>query len=173
MILNPRAAVEALIFASRGITSEKLAELLKISREEVEKILDEIAQEFDSSEHGVELKKVGDVYRFYTKVEYAQLVQTVSRSVYTKLSVPQLEIVAILMLNGPSTLQTINELRGKDSSALVRSLHKMGILKRKRQKNSYVYNLSESFKDLLMIEEVPGASTEHLQAIKPSLSSEE
>ncbi len=172
--MNLKAAVEALIFASKGITAEKLAEFLKISVDEVGRTLEELSSEFDSEEHGVELKKVGDVYRFYTKAEYAQLIQSVSRSIYAKLSASQLEIVAILMLNGPSTLQTINELRGKDSSVLVRSLHKMGVLTRKRQKNSFVYNLSDNFKDLLMIEEVPGSLAEHSQSSTPSpFSSEE
>ncbi|AEH51623.1 chromosome segregation and condensation protein, ScpB [Pseudothermotoga thermarum DSM 5069] len=171
--MNLKAAAEAIIFASKGITLEKLAKILRITTEETEKILNELADEYNLPDHGVELKRLGDVYRFYTKAEYAQLVQSVGKSIYTKLSVSQLEIVAIIMINGPSTLQQISEIRGKDSSALVRSLHKMGVLTRKRYKNSYIYNLSQRFKELLMIEEVPGDIAEHLQTATPSPSSSE
>lgn len=163
-----KAMIEALIFAARGMTLERLAKVTESDVGTVTKVVEELEKEYNSEDHGVELKKVGDVYRFYTKPEYSQIVGKVTRTFYTKLSSSQMEIIAAILLNGPSTMQMLNELRGKDSSAIVRSLHKSGVLVRKKQSNTYVYHLNESFKDFLMIEGVLDQMTEHPKSTKPS-----
>ncbi|HEY8543305.1 MAG TPA: SMC-Scp complex subunit ScpB [Pseudothermotoga sp.] len=168
MTLNLKAVVEALIFAARGMTLERLVKITESDAETITKVLDDLVKEYNNEDHGVELKKVGDVYRFYTKPEYSTVISKVVRTFYTKLSSSQMEIVAAILLNGPSTIQTLNELRGKDSSAIVRSLHKSGVLTRKKQSNTYVYQLNESFRDFLMIEGVLDQATEHSGFVKPS-----
>ncbi len=166
--MNLKALVEALIFAARGMTLEKLAKITGSDMEAVAKAVDELVQEYSSQDHGVELKKVGDVYRFYTKPEYSQVISKTTKTFYAKLSSSQMEIIAAILLNGPSTIQALNELRGKDSSAVVRSLHKSGVLVRKKLSNTYVYNLNESFRDFLMIEGVLDQTIEHQNITKPS-----
>lgn len=162
-----KATIEALIFAARGMTLEKLAKMTETDVESVTKVVDELVKEYSSEDHGVELKKVGDVYRFYTKPECSQVISKVTRTFYTKLSSSQMEIIAAILLNGPSTMQTLNELRGKDSNAIVRSLHKSGVLVRKKQSNTYIYQLNENFKEFLMIEGVLDQMTEHSESVKP------
>lgn len=164
--MNLKAAVEAILFASRGITVKKLSNLLKVGEEELSTILDEIQREYLKEEHGVELKKLGDVYRFYTKAEYAQLVTSITSLRTVKLTSSQLEIVAAIILNGPLTLAALNEIRGKESSHLVRSLHKNGVLTRKKKSGKYLYDLSKSFREMLSIESVLGQEAEH--TITPS-----
>ncbi|GAB4315910.1 MAG: SMC-Scp complex subunit ScpB [Pseudothermotoga elfii] len=165
------AIMEALIFASKGMTVQQLAKIAEITEEQAEKALYELSRHYGGEEHGVELKKIGDVYRFYTKPEYSEFVKKIGKTIYSKLSAAQMEIVAAIILNGPSTVQSLNEMRGKDSSAIVRFLHKSGILMRKRHGNSYLYQLSENFKDFLMIEEVL-EQFEHLKQAKYEPSSE-
>lgn len=165
-----KAMIEALIFAARGMTLEKLAKMTETDVESVTKVVDELVKEYSSEDHGVELKKVGDVYRFYTKPECSQVISKVTKAFYAKLSSSQMEIIAAILLNGPSTIQTLNELRGKDSNAIVRSLHKSGVLVRKKQSNTYIYQLNENFKEFLMIEGVLDQMTEHSESAKPSSS---
>jgi len=164
--LNLRAMVEALIFASRGITLKKLSHLLKVKEEELLQIIEEIEKDYLKEEHGVELKKLNDVYRFYTKPEYAQFVVNATSLRTVKLTSNQLEIVAAIVLNGPLTIAAINEIRGKESSHLVRSLHKAGVLTRRRKAGKYLYDLSRSFRDMIAIENVLGHEAEH--TITPS-----
>jgi len=164
--LNLRAVVEALIFASRGITLKKLSHLLKVKEEELLQIIEEIEKDYLKEEHGVELKKLNDVYRFYTKPEYAQFVVNATSLRTVKLTSNQLEIVAAIVLNGPLTIAAINEIRGKESSHLVRSLHKAGVLTRRRKAGKYLYDLSRSFRDMIAIENVLGHEAEH--TITPS-----
>jgi len=158
--------VEALIFASRGITLKKLSHLLKVKEEELLQIIEEIEKDYLKEEHGVELKKLNDVYRFYTKPEYAQFVVNATSLRTVKLTSNQLEIVAAIVLNGPLTIAAINEIRGKESSHLVRSLHKAGVLTRRRKAGKYLYDLSRSFRDMIAIENVLGHEAEH--TITPS-----
>ncbi|MFN3284540.1 MAG: SMC-Scp complex subunit ScpB, partial [Pseudothermotoga sp.] len=113
MTLKLKAMIEALIFAARGMTLERLAKVTENDVGTVTKVVEELEKEYNSEDHGVELKKVGDVYRFYTKPEYSQIVGKVTRTFYTKLSSSQMEIIAAILLNGPSTMQMLNELRGK------------------------------------------------------------
>ncbi|MBC7122713.1 MAG: SMC-Scp complex subunit ScpB [Pseudothermotoga sp.] len=164
--MNLRAMVEALIFASRGITLKKLSHLLKVKEEELLQIIEEIEKDYLKEEHGVELKKLNDVYRFYTKPEYAQFVVNATSLRTVKLTSNQLEIVAAIVLNGPLTIAAINEIRGKESSHLVRSLHKAGVLTRRRKAGKYLYDLSRSFRDMIAIENVLGHEAEH--TITPS-----
>ncbi len=171
--MNLKASVEALIFAARGMTLERLSKITETDVDTVAKVVEELISEYNSEDHGVELKKVGDVYRFYTKSEYSQVVGKVVKTFYSKLSASQMEIVAAVLLNGPSTLQALNYLRGKDSSAIVRSLHKSGVLTRKRQSNTYIYQLSENFKNFLMVEGVLEQLVEHPEGTKPSSSASE
>jgi len=59
--------VEAIIFASRGVSKTTLAELTKIPEDELDEILKYLREKYDSEEHGIELKQIEDYYRFYTK----------------------------------------------------------------------------------------------------------
>ncbi|HBT38917.1 MAG: SMC-Scp complex subunit ScpB [Pseudothermotoga sp.] len=159
--MNLRAVVEALIFASRGMTLKKLSHLLKVKEEELLQVIKEIEKDYLREEHGVELRKLGDVYRFYTKPQYAQFVMSVTSLRTVKLTSSQLEIVAAIILNGPLTIAAINEVRGKESSHLVRALHKAGVLTRKKKAGKYLYDLSRSFRDMIAIESVLGQEAEH------------
>lgn len=164
--MNLRAAVEAILLASRGTTLKKLSDVLKIKEEELVPIVEEIEKEYLEDRHGVELKKIGDVYRFYTKPDYSQFVMRVTSARAAKLTPSQLEIVAAIALNGPLTVAALNEIRGKESSHLVRTLHKMGVLTKKRKAGRYIYDLSKSFREMTAIESMLGLQAEH--TITPS-----
>ncbi|MCX7813394.1 MAG: SMC-Scp complex subunit ScpB [Pseudothermotoga sp.] len=164
--MNLRAAVEAILFASRGTTLKKISNLLKVEEEKLIPIIEEIEKEYLEDRHGVELKKIGDVYRFYTKSDYSQLAMKATNVRAAKLTLSQLEIVAAIALNGPLTVTALNEIRGKESSHLVRALHKMGILTKKRKSGRYVYDLSKSFRETIAIESMLGPQAEH--TVKPS-----
>lgn len=159
--MDLRAQIEALIFATRGVSIEQLSKWTGREPEELQILLEEIRQHFLDPSHGVELKKMGQFYRFYTKANCADLVAKSVKNVYSKLTSSQLEVIAAVILNGPCSKQTIDEMRGRDSSFVLRSLHKMGVLRRKRSKNAYLYEISDAFKDSVMLEEMLDLKVEH------------
>jgi len=151
--MNLKALVEAIVFASRGITPERISKITGRDVVEIKKALEEIKNDFSSEDHGVELAEIDGYFRFYTKPAYSDYVSKITRRRFDKLSDSQLEVVAILLVNGPLTKAELDSFRGRDSSAILSSLHKMGVVRRKRKGRSYLYELSKSFKEVTMIEE--------------------
>ena len=170
--MNLKALVEALVFASRGITAERISRITGEDTEKVKKVLKEIMEEFSSENHGVELAEVDGYYRFYTKPIYSDYVSRITRRRFDKLSDSQLEIVAILLVNGPLTKAELDSLRGRDSSAILSSLHKMGVVRRRRKGRSFLYDLSKSFKEVTMIEETLKKVLEDELKVNPPDSSQ-
>ena len=71
-----KAAVEALILASNGITLERLVRILEKEPEEIKRALEELKKEYENEAHGVVLREVNGRYRFFTKPEYADFVSS-------------------------------------------------------------------------------------------------
>ena len=152
--MNERAVVEAVIFASRGITLKRLKRITGIDEDSLKKIIDDIQRECERESRGVELREVEGRYRFYTKKEYSDYVEKVTRRKYSKLNENQLEVVVIIAMNGPLSRREIDRMRGKDSSAVIRSLREMGVVSKKREGRSVLYNLTRGFRQSSIYEEI-------------------
>ncbi|AMW33115.1 segregation and condensation protein B [Fervidobacterium changbaicum] len=147
--------VEAIIFASRGVSKATLAELTDIPDEELDKIITYLKKKYDSDEHGIELKQIEDYYRFYTKSKFADVVSKVAkRRNLGSLSPAQLEIAVFLAVRRQATKLEIDSMRGKDSSNLIKQLLVSGVIKRRKLGRTFVYSLTDTFKDESMIEEL-------------------
>jgi len=149
-----RAAVEAVLFSSNGISAEKISEVLGVSIDDVLQILEELRREYEKPSHGVSLREVEGKYRFYTKPEYVEYVSKVSKRKFHKLSDSQMEVIALLLVSGPLSKNDVDSFRGKDSSAVLSSLQKMGIVRKKRVGRTYLYHLTRSFLESTMLEEL-------------------
>ncbi len=152
--LREKAIVEAVVFASRGITLKRLSRVTGIGEERLKEILEDLREEYSKEEHGVELREVEGRYRFYTKKELSEYVEKVTRRKYSKLNEQQMEVVVIIAMNGPLTRREIEEMRGKDSSAVLRSLREMGVVSRKRKGSRVLYDLTRGFKQSSIYEEI-------------------
>jgi len=152
--MNKKALVEALIFASKGISLKKLVRVLKIDEQEILKIIGDIEKEYSREEHGIELREVEGRYRFYTKKELGEYVEKLLKKSFSRLTANQLEVVVIIAMNGPLTKSEIDEMRGKDSSNIVRTLYRMGVVRRRRAGRRIRYDLSKSFKESAVYEEI-------------------
>ncbi|ODN29967.1 SMC-Scp complex subunit ScpB [Fervidobacterium thailandense] len=164
-----KALIEALIFASRGITLEQLAQVSGIDKEEVGRIVEELIEEYKKPIHGVELKEIEGFFRFYTKSDFSDWISKVARKRHLgSLTPAQLEIAIFLAVKKGATKFEIDSMRGRDSANLLRQLLSSGVIKRRKVGRGYVYSLTETFKDESMIEELirqaGGASFEALLA---------
>lgn len=153
--LNKQALVESLLFSSRGLDADTISKVTGLTPAEVRSIIERLKEVYSAPEHGVELKEIEGFFRFYTKPEYARYVSKVAkRRNLGALSTAQLEIVVFLANRKQATKLEIDGLRGKDSSALLRQLLSAGVVKRRKSGRSYVYALTEAFRDESMIEEL-------------------
>ena len=153
--INKTALVEAIIFASRGADRETIAKLTDFDQEEIATIVEELKNSYNRDNHGIELKEIEGYYRFYTKPQYSDVVSKVAkRRNLGSLSPSQLEIAIFLAVRRQATKLEIDSMRGKDSTNLIKQLLISGVIKRRKSGRSFVYSLTDTFKDESMIEEL-------------------
>ena len=148
------ASVEAAIFASKGISLRKLCRIFKIKEGEMLNVIEKIKEEYSKELHGIELREIDGKYRFYTKKEFGNIATKAAGKSFSKLTSSQLEIVVILIMHGDLSRKEIDQIRGKDSSNILRSLVEMRVLRRKRKGRSVLYTFTRSFKESSIYEEL-------------------
>lgn len=150
------ALIEAIIFASKGISIQKLSELTNIDQDEINKIIEHLYSKYNNnSESGIELKNIDGYLKFYTKKQYSSYIEkVVKRRSLSTLTNQQLEIVILLATKKEATKKEIDGIRGKDSTNILKQLLYSGVIKRKKSGRSYIYSLTETFKEETLIEEL-------------------
>ncbi|WP_126992350.1 SMC-Scp complex subunit ScpB [Thermosipho globiformans] len=152
------ALIEAIIFASKGISMQKLNELTNINQDEINKIIEHLYSKYNNnSESGIELKNIDGYLKFYTKKQYSSHIEkVVKRRSLSTLTNQQLEIAILLATKKEATKKEIDGIRGKDSTNILKQLLYSGVIKRKKSGRSYIYSLTETFKEETLIEELIG-----------------
>jgi segregation and condensation protein B len=156
--MNKCSIIEALIFSTnKGLDLTQLAKFTDFSKNEIESIIAEISEKYESEDHGIKLKKVGKRYGFFTKPEHAEYVERLIKRPVEKLTPSQLEVLAIVAKNGRSTKTQIELVRGKDSGNQLLELILSGLLKRKRIKapgRPYAYTVTENFFEIFKMSDL-------------------
>ncbi len=147
--LDKLAIVEALLFAAnKGLEINQLTDFASCPKNEVLSIIEELKEKYSADGHGVELKKVGKKFGFYTKPKYSESVSRLVRKPIEKLTSSQIEVLAVIAKNGPVKKSQIELVRGKGSDNQVMELMLSGLIKRKRIKGPgrpYAYFVTDSF----------------------------
>lgn len=130
MSLKPK--IEAIIYAAETpITLDQIVALLKDSatedadlKSEVRAAIEELAADYSSEAHGVELRQIAGGYRMSTKPEQHDLVRSFAKSLKPpiRLSLQALETLAVIAYKQPVTVPEISEIRGVDSSGVIATL---------------------------------------------------
>ncbi len=120
-----KAAIEGLIFVSgdEGITKEQLLSILEISNQDLNKYISELINDYNSEDRGMQIKEFGNVIKMTTKEEQREYYQKLTNlDDATFLSQGALETLAIIAYNGPITRVKIDEIRGVNTTYLLRKL---------------------------------------------------
>ena len=119
-----RPALEALLFSSPRPVSEKdLADVLEATREAVRQALSGLSASADVPERGVRLEQVAGGWRFVTRPEFDSLLRRFHEvTERSRLSLAALETLAIIAYRQPITLPEIQEIRGVNSSSVLKTL---------------------------------------------------
>ncbi|ADG97766.1 chromosome segregation and condensation protein, ScpB [Segniliparus rotundus DSM 44985] len=119
-----RAALEAMLLVVPAPTPARdFAEAVGQPLARIESALRALADELKSRRSGVELREVGDGWRFYTAGAQSWAVRAFLREQgRVKLSGAALETLAIAAYRQPVTRSQINAIRGVDSDGVLRSL---------------------------------------------------
>jgi segregation and condensation protein B len=118
------AIIEALIFVSEEPLSVKaLADVLKEDRGWIEMALEELVQEFNARQGGLQLREVAGGWQFATRPEHHEHVRAFLKSrPSAKLSLASLETLAVIAYKQPITVPEILEIRGVQSPSAIKTL---------------------------------------------------
>ncbi len=119
-----RDAAEAILFSSpRPVSEQDLASALEATPEAVREALASLAAETDTPSRGVRLEHVGGGWRFVTRPEFDSLLRRFHEvSERSRLSLAALETLAIIAYRQPITLPEVQEIRGVNSSSVLKTL---------------------------------------------------
>jgi segregation and condensation protein B len=135
--MSLKAQLEAIIYAAETpITLDQITALVKDSfaaegvsdvseiKSRVRSTLIELIGQYESHDHGIEIREVAGGYRMSTKPEQHEVVRAFAKSLKppVRLSLPALETLAVIAYKQPATVPEINDIRGVDSGGVIGTL---------------------------------------------------
>lgn len=129
---NKSAQLEALLFwFAEPVTKKKIAELLSISKEELDKIVNELKQSQSERNSGLILIDNGNELTLATAAASADLISKISKEELSRdLGKAALDTLSIILYEGPVSRADIDYIRGVSSQYIVRNLQIRGLIYR-------------------------------------------
>ena len=119
-----KGIIEAILFAAgRVVNINEFVSALEINRDDIIIIIENMRQEFEESNRGIEIIKVNDGYQMCTKKEYYEYIYPIfDKRNKPNLSNAALETLAIIAYNPGITRAEIEMIRGVNSDATIYKL---------------------------------------------------
>lgn len=130
--MNLKSITEGILFVvgDEGITIKELCEVLDVSENEVKEILTELRKDYESEERGLRISFLGNTFKLTTKSEHKDYYEKLVTEAHSfVLSNAALETLAIIAYNEPITRVSVNNIRGVESSQIIRKLLARGFIK--------------------------------------------
>ena len=167
-----KAQIEAIIYAAEEpVTLEQVTGVLKDAvlaeggiaedlapkerdaeiKKRVKAAIEELAQEYEASGRGMEIRQVAGGWRMGTKPEHHDAVRHFVKSLKppVKLSLPALETLAVIAYKQPVTVPEILEIRGVQSPSAIKTLLDKRLIVAKGRKETVgrpmMYGTSKEF----------------------------
>jgi segregation and condensation protein B len=107
---------EGLLFISNeGITPMMLADLMQIDREDAQRLLDDLYEDYMAKERGFFIRRMGQLYQFATIPLVSPYIEGLFRPKASQLSKASVEILAIIAYKRKVTRGEIEAIRGVKS----------------------------------------------------------
>lgn len=143
--------VEALIFVSdEPITVKTLSDVLEEDRETIEAAVEELKQEYEEREGGLQLREIAGGWQIGTRTEYHEEIRRFLKTrPSAKLSLAALETLAVIAYKQPVTVPEILEIRGVQSASAIKTLLDKKLITAKGRKETVgrpmMYGTSKDF----------------------------
>src|SRR5215203_1925985 len=118
------AVVEALIFvADEPISAKLIAEILEEDRESISAAIDNLREEYEGRESGLQIREIAGGFQIATRTELHEDVRKFLKTrPSAKLSLASLETLAVIAYKQPVTVPEILEIRGVQSASAIKTL---------------------------------------------------
>ena len=120
-----RAVVEAVIYVTdEPLTADQIATALEQPAAKIGQVLEELAAEYNKSEHGLTIREVAGGYKMSTKPEHHEAIRAFVKNLKPplKLSLPALETLALIAYKQPITAPEVMEVRGVHGAGVLKTL---------------------------------------------------
>lgn len=160
-----KAIIEGLLFLSGedGLTLEEISNITEKDIEEVKTTIKELYNDYNSDERGINIEFLGDHFKLTTKKEHKEYYKKLTfEEENSILSNSAIETLAIIAYNAPLTRIDIDNIRGVNSSYVIRKLLLKGLIEEVGRAETpgrpRLYNVTPRFLDyfgLGSIDELP------------------
>ena len=160
-----KAIVEGLLFLSGedGLTLEDISNVIEKDIDEVKLIIKELYNDYTNESRGIQIEYLGNHFKLTTKKEHKEYYKKLTIDEENSiLSQSALETLAIIAYNAPLTRVDIDNIRGVNSSYVVRKLLLKGLIEEVGRSDApgrpRLYNITPRFLDyfgLGSIDELP------------------
>lgn len=125
-----QSIIEGILFAAgRVVSAEEIQIALEIPKEDLEKIIDKMQQEYKNANRGIELIKLNNGYQLCSKKEnYEYIYQIIDRRNKPKLSNAALETLSIIAYNPKISRAEIEAIRGVNVDGTIYKLLEYGLI---------------------------------------------
>ena len=168
--MNLKAVLEGILFVvgKDGITKKEIQEVMDVDNKELDEIISLLKDDYKNSDRGIELEIYGEHLKLVTKKEHSNYYKKmVNNEVSSNLSSSAIEVLAIIAYNPNITRIQIDEIRGVNSTYIVRKLLIKGLIMESGKSDlpgkPNMYKVTDEFLDYLGIascDELPLVSLE-------------
>ena len=130
--MNLKGVLEGILFAvgDEGVTLNQICDILSIDMDRAKEILKELKSSYEVDDRGIRISYLGDAFKLTTKQEHKEYFQKLLTSPQSDtLSPSSLETLAIIAYNQPITRIEVDNLRGVNTSYVIRKLVAKGFIK--------------------------------------------
>ena len=146
--------LEGLLFVQgdEGLTLKDVMSILEVDEEKAKNIVYNLKTSYEKENRGLRLNYLGNTFKLTTREEHKEYYEKLLESPSTHiLSQAALEVLAIIAYNEPITRGQIDEMRGVDSSYVLRKLLAKGLIKENGRSNlpghPILYKTTDDFLD--------------------------
>ena len=149
-----KAVVEGLLFLTGedGLTIDEISNIIEKPVEDTLNILNELSKDYENSDRGIQIEFLGEHYKLTTKPIHKEYYQKLAiNEENSELSQASLEVLAIIAYNAPITRVDVDNIRGVNSSFIVRKLLLKGLIEEVGKSDApgrpKLYNVTQNFLD--------------------------
>ncbi len=142
------AELEVILFSyGEPISLEELAKLLEISLEECQDLISQYKKILEENEErGLTIIENNEKVQLVTKPKYSKIIEKFIKEEFKENLTPaSLEVLALVAYLGPISRSMIDQIRGVNSSFILRNLLIRGLIEKEERGNVYFYQISHEF----------------------------
>jgi segregation and condensation protein B len=146
-----KAAIEALLFATNGLTVEEICKRLDITKDKARQLLEELELEHLESAKGIHILQEGEIWKMSVKPEMTYRVKDL---IPPELPSALTKTLAIIAAKKPVKQSVVVRIRGNKAYEHVKKLEKLGFVTSQKFGSTKILDLTEKFFKYFQLKEI-------------------